>query len=54
MWLNKKKERTIMFNFLVGVVFGIIISTIGLSGVANLIDKGVQSTKTVIQETQKN
>jgi hypothetical protein len=43
-----------MFNFLVGVVFGIIISTIGLSGVANLIDKGVQSTKTVIQETQKN
>ena len=42
-----------MFNFLVGVVFGIIVSTIGLSGVANLVDRGVQSTKAVIQEQAK-
>ena len=42
-----------MFNFLVGVVFGIIVSTIGLSGIANLVDRGVQSTKTVIQEQAK-
>ena len=52
MLLNKKRKMT-MFNFLVGVVFGIIISTIGLSGIANMVDRGVQSTKTVIQEQAK-
>jgi hypothetical protein len=38
-----------MFNFFVGVVFGIVISTVGLSGVANIVDRGVGVTKTVIQ-----
>jgi hypothetical protein len=38
-----------MFNFFVGVVFGIVISTVGLSGVANMVDRGVGVTKTVIQ-----
>jgi hypothetical protein len=38
-----------MFNFLVGVVVGIVISTAGLSGVANMVDRGVGVTKTIIQ-----
>jgi hypothetical protein len=38
-----------MFNFLVGVVVGIVISTVGLSGVANMVDRGVGVAKTIIQ-----
>jgi len=38
-----------MFNFLVGIVVGIVISTAGLSGVANMVDRSVAVTKTIIQ-----
>ena len=38
-----------MFNFLLGVIVGIVISTVGLSGVAQMIDRGVGATKTIIQ-----
>ena len=38
-----------MFNFLVGIVVGIVISTVGLSGVAYMVDRGVGVTKTIIQ-----
>jgi hypothetical protein len=42
-----------MINFLVGVVFGIVISTVGLSGIARVVDKGIDQTKSVIQEQSK-
>ena len=32
-------------NFLVGIVVGIVISTIGVAGVAKLADRGVQVIK---------
>lgn len=38
-----------MFNFLAGVIVGIVISTVGLSGIANLVDRGVGATKVIIQ-----
>ena len=38
-----------MINFLAGIVFGIVLSTAGLSGVANMVDRGVGVTKTIIQ-----
>lgn len=38
-----------MFNLLIGIVIGIVISTVGLSGVANMVDRGVGVTKTIIQ-----
>ena len=42
-----------MLNFLVGVITGIVLATVGATGVAKWIDKGVESTKTVIQENVK-
>ena len=42
-----------MGNFILGILFGIIISTVGLTGVAKMIDKSVTHTKTIIDETAK-
>ena len=42
-----------MTKFLVGVFVGIVISSVGVSGIARLVDKGVDQTKTVIQEQAK-
>ena len=42
-----------MINFLVGVVFGIVISTVGLTGVARMVDQGVDTTKSLIQNNAK-
>jgi hypothetical protein len=42
-----------MTKFIVGVFVGIAISTVGLSGIARVVDKGIDQTKTVIQEQAK-
>jgi len=34
-----------MKNFIVGTIFGIIVSTIGFAGVAKVLDKAVDVTK---------
>lgn len=36
-----------MTKFFLGVVIGIIISTVGLSGVARIVDDGVVQIKTI-------
>lgn len=43
-------------NFIIGVVFGIVVSTIGFSGIAKMLDAGVHTTKAVVQkiEVDKN
>jgi capsular polysaccharide biosynthesis protein len=38
-----------MRNLIIGIVIGIVIATIGFSGVARLLDRGVQT----IQQTTK-
>lgn len=42
-----------MKNFLVGTVFGIVISTVGFSGITKLLDNGVTKVKEVTQEQVK-
>lgn len=42
-----------MRNFFLGTMFGIVISTIGFSGVAKLLDNGVNKTKAMVQEQIK-
>ncbi len=42
-----------MRNFILGTIFGIVISTVGLSGIARMVDKSVTHTKTLIEETAK-
>ena len=38
-----------MINFILGTVFGIIVATVGFTGIASMADKGVSA----IQETVK-
>jgi hypothetical protein len=42
-----------MKNFIVGTIFGIVIATIGFSGVARLLDSGVNKVKSVAAEQVK-
>lgn len=39
-----------MKNFILGTVFGIIVSTIGFAGVARVLDKAVDVTKAQAQK----
>ncbi len=42
-----------MIQFLAGVVVGIIISTVGVSGITKSLDEQVENFKTVIKEQSK-
>lgn len=42
-----------MIRFILGVFFGIAISTVGLSGLTNAADSQIEKFKTVIKETAK-
>lgn len=39
-----------MRNFIVGTIFGIVVATIGFSGIAKLADNGVQKIKQMSAE----
>jgi hypothetical protein len=34
-----------MRNFILGAVFGLILATVGFSGIARMLDKGVDTVK---------
>jgi hypothetical protein len=42
-----------MKNFIFGTIFGIIVSTVGFSGIARIVDKGLEKTKEIATETAK-
>jgi hypothetical protein len=42
-----------MSKFIVGVLVGIAISSVGLTGIARLVDRGVDQTKTIIQDNAR-
>lgn len=42
-----------MKNFLIGAVFGIVIATVGFSGIARMLDNGIEKTKAIAVETAK-
>jgi hypothetical protein len=42
-----------MKNFFIGIVFGIVVSTVGFSGVAKMLDKSVDKVKEVTIEQAK-
>ena len=42
-----------MRNFVIGTVFGLILATVGFSGIARMLDKGVDTVKTHSQEMAK-
>ena len=42
-----------MLKFMAGVAVGIFLSTVGVSGLVNVADKGVQTIKDVSREVAK-
>jgi hypothetical protein len=42
-----------MTNFVVGIVFGIVVATVGFSGIARVLDKAVNVTKEQAHEIAK-
>ena len=42
-----------MRNFVIGTVFGLVLATVGFSGIAKMLDKGVDTVKTQSQELAK-
>ena len=42
-----------MKNFFLGTLFGIVIATVGFSGIAKLLDNSVNKTKAIVEEQVK-
>lgn len=42
-----------MIKFICGTIFGLILGTVGFSGIARIVDKGVDTIKTQSQEIAK-
>jgi len=42
-----------MRNFILGTIFGIVVATVGFSGIARMLDNGVEKTKTIAVESAK-
>ena len=42
-----------MKMFVLGFVFGLILATVGCSGIARIMDKGIETVKTQSQELAK-
>jgi hypothetical protein len=36
-----------MLNFFLGTIFGIVVATVGFSGIASTLDKGVDTVKSM-------
>lgn len=42
-----------MTKLIIGFILGIVVSTVGFSGIARMLDNGVQKTKDIAVETAK-
>ena len=40
-------------NFIVGVIVGIVLATVGVSGVARYIDQGVNQTQAIVRSVTR-
>jgi len=42
-----------MRSFILGTIFGIVVATVGFSGIAKMLDNGVEKTKQIAVEGAK-
>lgn len=42
-----------MKAFILGTIFGLVLATVGFSGIARIMDKGIDTVKTQSQEMAK-
>jgi len=47
--LNLVKEQK-MRNLIIGFILGVVVTTVGFSGIARMLDKGVQTIQTQSKE----
>ena len=47
------QRKSAMINFILGTIFGIVVVTIGFTGMAAELDKAVAVTKNVIHDSTK-
>ena len=52
MYINTQREA-FMKAFILGTVFGLVLATVGFSGIAKMLDRGVDTVKTHSQELAK-
>ena len=45
-------QEIIVYSFILGAIFGIVISTVGFTGVMGILDKGVDKTKEFVQQAK--
>jgi hypothetical protein len=50
---NTYTEAHMIKAFIAGIVFGMVLATVGVSGIARIFDKGVDTVKTHSQEMAK-
>jgi len=46
-------REAFMKAFILGTVFGLVLATVGFSGIARMLDRGVDTVKTHSQEMAK-
>jgi len=42
-----------MKTFILGTIFGIVVATVGFSGIAKMLDNGIEKTKAVAIDSAK-
>lgn len=42
-----------MKSFIIGTIFGLVLATVGFSGIAKMLDRGVETVKVQSQELAK-
>ena len=42
-----------MKTFILGTIFGIVVATVGFSGIAKMLDNGIEKTKQIAVEGSK-
>jgi hypothetical protein len=50
---NTYTEANMVKAFIAGTVFGLVLATVGFSGIAKMLDRGVDTVKTQSQEMAK-
>ena len=48
-----KRQEAVMKMFVIGTVFGLVLATVGFSGIARIMDRGIDTVKTQSQELAK-
>ena len=51
--LTHRHRKANMKNFVIGTIFGLVLATVGFSGIAKMLDNGIDTVKTHSQEMAK-